>query len=87
MEAMYSPNEVLKTFSPISLNSKSLATLDSAIGLAKYTKHNPAREIYRGYNNQTILPENKSNYFGKKVFENELDKRGYVAASIDMTLH
>jgi len=67
------------------LTSKSLAILDKNIGLAKYGKHNPAREIYRGYNNMTILPENKSNYFGKKVYDSE--KRAYMAASIDMTLN
>jgi hypothetical protein len=89
MEKLYTADkdQILKTLSPVNLTSKSLAILDSNIGLAKYGKHNPARDIYRGYNNMTILPENKSNYFGKKVFENEELKKAYVVSSIDMTLN
>ena len=53
MEKLYTADrdEILKTLSPVNLTSKSLANLDKYMGLAKYGKHNPARDIYRGYNN------------------------------------
>jgi hypothetical protein len=53
MEKLYTADrdDILKTLSPVNLTSKSLANLDKYMGLAKYGKHNPARDIYRGYNN------------------------------------